>query len=81
MVTISCELQDIEEIMSSAGILLTGEAYDTAQDTYKSIALAILTYGYWDIRRLTYELRRGRHNTRSKVMGGGEYARRKANRG
>ena len=29
---ISCELQNIEEIMSSAGILLTGEAYDTAQD-------------------------------------------------
>lgn len=29
---ISCEIQDIEEIMSSAGILLTGEAYDTAQD-------------------------------------------------
>ena len=29
---ISCELQDIEEIMGSAGILLTGAAYDVAQD-------------------------------------------------
>ncbi len=29
---ISCELQDLEEIMDKAGVLLTGEAYDKAQD-------------------------------------------------
>ena len=30
--SISCELQDIDELMSKAGILLTGNDYDTAQD-------------------------------------------------
>jgi hypothetical protein len=40
---ISCELQDIEEIMSSAGILLTGEAYDTAQD-YLQVNCPCATY-------------------------------------
>ncbi len=29
---ISCDLQDLEELMSKAGILLTGNEYDTAQD-------------------------------------------------
>lgn len=42
---ISCELQDIEEIMSSAGILLTGEAYDTAQD-YLQATCPCATYSY-----------------------------------
>ena len=42
---ISCELQDIEEIMGSAGILLTGEAYDTAQD-YLQATCPCATYRY-----------------------------------
>ena len=29
---ISCDLQDLEEIMGNAGILLTGDDYDRAQD-------------------------------------------------
>lgn len=45
MVTISCELQDIEEIMSSAGILLTGKAYDSAQD-YLQENCSCATYRY-----------------------------------
>jgi hypothetical protein len=42
---ISCELQDIEEIMSSTGILLTGEAYDMAQD-YLQETCPCATYRY-----------------------------------
>ena len=30
--SMSCELQDLDELMSKAGILLTGNDYDTAQD-------------------------------------------------
>lgn len=29
---ISCDLQDLEELMNRAGVLLTGNEYDTAQD-------------------------------------------------
>ena len=29
---ISCELQDIEDIMAKSGVLLTGNAYNNAQD-------------------------------------------------
>jgi hypothetical protein len=29
---ISCDLQDLEELMRRAGVLLTGNEYDTAQD-------------------------------------------------
>lgn len=29
---ISCELQDLEDLMNKTGVLLTGEAYDKAQD-------------------------------------------------
>ena len=42
---ISCELQDIEEIMGKAGVLLTGNAYDIAQD-YLQDNCACATYKY-----------------------------------
>ena len=29
---ISCEMQDLEDIMKTAGVLLTGDEYDKAQD-------------------------------------------------
>lgn len=43
--SISCELQDLEEVMAKAGILLTGNAYDTAQD-YLQDNCACATYRY-----------------------------------
>lgn len=43
--TISCELQDLEEIMGKAGVLLTGNAYDKAQD-YLQENCACATYRY-----------------------------------
>jgi hypothetical protein len=44
-VSISCELQELEEIMAKAGVLLTGNAYDTAQD-YLQDNCACATYRY-----------------------------------
>jgi hypothetical protein len=41
----SCELQDLEEIMSKSGVLLTGNAYDKAQD-YLQENCACTTYTY-----------------------------------
>ncbi len=43
--SISCELQDLEELMAKAGVLLTGNAYDTAQD-YLQDNCACATYRY-----------------------------------
>ena len=43
--TISCELQDIEDIMAKAGVLLTGNAYDKAQD-YLQDNCSCATYNY-----------------------------------
>ena len=43
--SISCELQDLEEVMAKAGVLLTGNAYDTAQD-YLQDNCACATYRY-----------------------------------
>ncbi len=42
---ITCELQDLEEIMDKAGVLLTGEAYDKAQD-YLQDNCSCSTYNY-----------------------------------
>jgi hypothetical protein len=42
---ITCELQDLEELMQKAGVLLTGDAYDTAQD-YLQDNCACSTYQY-----------------------------------
>jgi hypothetical protein len=42
---ISCELQDLEEIMGKAGVLLTGNAYDKAQD-YLQDHCVCATYNY-----------------------------------
>ena len=44
-VMISCEIQDLEEIMAKAGILLTGKDYDKAQD-YLQENCACATYRY-----------------------------------
>ena len=44
-VSISCELQELEEVMAKAGVLLTGNAYDTAQD-YLQDNCACATYRY-----------------------------------
>jgi len=43
--TISCELQDLEEIMAKAGVLLTGKEYDKAQD-YLQENCVCATYNY-----------------------------------
>ena len=43
--TISCELQDLEDLMSKAGVLLTGNAYDKAQD-YLQDNCSCATYNY-----------------------------------
>lgn len=43
--TISCELQELEELIAKAGVLLTGNAYDTAQD-YLQDNCACATYRY-----------------------------------
>jgi hypothetical protein len=43
MSNISCELQDLEGLMSEAGILLTGDEYDTAQD-YLQESCSCATY-------------------------------------
>ena len=43
--SIPCELQDLEEVMAKAGVLLTGNAYDTAQD-YLQDNCACATYRY-----------------------------------
>lgn len=42
---ISCELQDLEEIMGNVGILLTGNAYNMAQD-YLQDNCVCATYKY-----------------------------------
>lgn len=42
---ISCELQDLEDLMSKAGVLLTGNAYDKAQD-YLQDNCSCATYNY-----------------------------------
>ena len=42
---ISCELQDLEDLMSKAGVLLTGNAYDKAQD-YLQDSCSCATYNY-----------------------------------
>ncbi len=43
--SISCELQDLEELIAKAGVQLTGNAYDTAQD-YLQDNCACATYRY-----------------------------------
>ena len=43
--SIPCELQDLEELMNKAGVQLTGNAYDTAQD-YLQDNCACATYQY-----------------------------------
>jgi len=42
---IACELQDLEDLMTRAGLLLTGEAYDKAQD-YLQENCSCSTYNY-----------------------------------
>ena len=42
---ISCNLQDLEDIMTTAGIMLTGDAYDKAQD-YLQDTCPCSTYKY-----------------------------------
>ena len=42
---ISCELQDLEDLMGKAGVLLTGNAYDKAQD-YLQDSCSCATYNY-----------------------------------
>lgn len=42
---IACELQDLEDLMTRAGLLLTGEAYDKAQD-YLQENCPCATYNY-----------------------------------
>jgi hypothetical protein len=42
---ISCELQDLEEIMAKSGVLLVNDAYDKAQD-YLQDHCACATYSY-----------------------------------
>ena len=44
-VMISCELQDLEDLMGKAGVLLTGNAYDKAQD-YLQDSCSCATYNY-----------------------------------
>jgi len=44
-VSITCELQDLDELMAKAGVLLTGNAYDRAQD-YLQDNCACATYKY-----------------------------------
>ncbi len=43
--SITCELQDLEEIMAKTGVLLTGNAYDQAQD-YLQDNCVCATYRY-----------------------------------
>ena len=43
--SIACELQDLEVLMNKAGVQLTGNAYDTAQD-YLQDNCACATYQY-----------------------------------
>jgi hypothetical protein len=43
--SIPCELQDLEDLMWIAGVKLTGNAYDTAQD-YLQDNCACATYQY-----------------------------------
>ena len=43
--TIACELQNLEVLMNKAGVQLTGNAYDTAQD-YLQDNCACATYQY-----------------------------------
>ena len=45
VMSITCELQDLEEIMVKVGVLLTGNAYDKAQD-YLQDNCACATYRY-----------------------------------
>jgi hypothetical protein len=42
---ISCELQDLEELMDKTGVLLTGKEYDKAQD-YLQENCSCATYNY-----------------------------------
>ena len=53
-VMISCELQDLEDLMGKAGVLLTGNAYDKAQD-YLQDSCSCATYNYL----LGYKIGRG----------------------
>lgn len=43
--SITCELQDLEMLMNKAGVQLTGNAYDMAQD-YLQDNCACATYQY-----------------------------------
>jgi hypothetical protein len=43
--SITCELQDLDELMAKAGVLLTGNAYDRAQDFLQDNC-ACATYKY-----------------------------------
>ena len=52
---IACELQGLEDLMTKAGVLLTGEAYDKAQD-YLEENCPCSTYNYL----LGYEIWRGK---------------------
>jgi len=45
VMSITCELQDLEEIMAKTGVLLTGNAYDQAQD-YLQDNCVCATYRY-----------------------------------
>jgi hypothetical protein len=44
-VSITCELQDLDELMAKAGVLLTGNAYERAQDFLQDNC-ACATYKY-----------------------------------
>ena len=52
---IACELQGLEDLMTKTGLLLTGEAYDKAQD-YLEENCPCSTYNYL----LGYEIGRGK---------------------
>ncbi len=52
---IACELQGLEDLMTKAGLLLTGEAYDKAQD-YLQENCPCSTYNYL----LGYKIGRGK---------------------
>ncbi len=45
VMSITCELQDLDELMAKAGVLLTGNAYDRAQDFLQDNC-ACATYKY-----------------------------------
>jgi len=47
---VKCELQDIETIMKEAGVILTGNAYEKAQD-YLEANCPCATYEYLNQKR------------------------------